>query len=74
MTPDPRDELLRALLALIIGDVALFPSVEPGHALGSLDAAQSTQFAQHVDTFNGPDGMAAWIDADGVFRLREAMA
>lgn len=65
-----QDEILRALLALVIGDVALFPVIHPGHALGSLTAAEAQRFADLVDTFNGP-GLAGWIDHDNTFRLRE---
>lgn len=64
------DEMLRALLVLVIGDVALFAGVAPGHALGSLNHLEAKQWADYVDTFNGP-GLAAWIDHDGTFRLRE---
>lgn len=73
MTNRDRDELLRALLALIIGDTALYPSVKPGHALGSLHAQQAAQFAQLVDLYNG-SGLAAWIDDDGHLRLKHLAA
>lgn len=65
------DELLRALIALVIGDVALYPGIETGHALGSMNAEQAKAFAQLVDQFNGP-GLAGFVDTDGLFRLRVA--
>lgn len=64
------DEILRALLALVVGDVALFVGCHPGHVLGSLSHLEAEQWADLVDTYNGP-GLAAWIDIDGTFRLRE---
>lgn len=46
-TESDRDEVLRALVsAALDSDAALFPSVTPGHALGSLDAHQAARFAE----------------------------
>lgn len=72
-SPKDRDELLRALLALVIGDVALYLGVDIGHALGSLDRDMAERFADLVDTFNGP-GLAGYLDDTGVFRLRAPAA
>ena len=39
------DDDVRELLALIVGDVALFPTVPLGHIIGSLNATEAAQFA-----------------------------
>lgn len=44
-------DILCELLSHIIGDVALMLGVEPGHALGSLGAAEAARFAAHVDAY-----------------------
>lgn len=48
------DEILRALLAGVVGDVALMPGVEPGHVVGSLDWREASRFAALVDAYNAP--------------------
>ncbi len=47
----PDDDTLRALLALLLKDVAFDPSVEAGHLLGSLDHKQARLFSGHVERF-----------------------
>lgn len=63
-----QDELLRALVACVIGDVALFPAIHPGHAVGALDAAGAAAFADLVTRFNNDD-LVGRVDDDGTFRL-----
>lgn len=65
------DELLRALLYGVVGDVALFPGVAPGHVVGSLDAAQATELATLVDRFHSGD-LTTSVDSDGTLRLTAA--
>ena len=68
------DELLRAIVALALGtDIALFPGVAPGHALGACDARQAKAFAALVDAFNA-SGLQGFVDDDGTFRLQAVTA
>jgi len=62
------DEILRALLAIELGDVALFPAIHPGHAVGALDAAAAQRFADLVVRYNATD-LVGMVDDDGIFRL-----
>lgn len=62
------DELLRALLALVIGDVAMFPGVEAGHVVGSLGVAEAATLATLVDQFHAGQ-MISVVDDDGTLRL-----
>lgn len=63
------DELLRALLALVVGDVALFVGIHPGHVLGSLNHVDAELFAGHVDALNQCQ-LIGYVDSDNTFRLR----
>jgi hypothetical protein len=45
------DDVLRALLERIIGDIAQFPSVPTGHLLGSLSSREAATFAALCDEF-----------------------
>lgn len=65
------DEVLRALLEHVIGDVAHFAAVTPGQLLGSLDVHEATRFAQQVDQFLA-GSMVASINDSGQFSLRPA--
>lgn len=58
------DEILRALLALTLGEVAYFPGIKTGHLLGSLTSTQAEQFAGHVDAFFA-DGLTSSVDPAG---------
>lgn len=68
-----QDELLRALLALVVGDVALHQGIHPGHITGSLGATEAARLAGLVDAFHA-DALVGAIGDDGVFVLREAAA
>jgi len=46
---DADGDLLRVMLAEIIGDVAHFPTVAVGHLLGSLTADEAARFARRAD-------------------------
>ena len=65
------DEVLRALLEHVIGDVAHFAAVPPGQLLGSLDVHEATRFAQQVDTFIAGE-LVASISDTGTFSLSPA--
>lgn len=67
-TGGDQDVILRALLAIELGDVALFPSIHPGHAVGSLDATAAGRFAELVVRYNANE-LASTFDDDGVLRL-----
>lgn len=43
------DETLRCVLASVVGDVAHFANVRPGHVVGSLTAAEAALFALRCD-------------------------
>lgn len=45
------DEAIRSLLALTLGDCAMFPAVTVGHAIGALDAKGAAEFAVNVEVF-----------------------
>lgn len=64
----PLDETLRAVLATVIGDVALFPAVTPGHALGSLGADEAALFARRCEALVSTT-IPAHVDDAGVLRL-----
>lgn len=58
------DEILRALLALVLGEVAYFPGIRTGHLVGSLTATQAATFASLVDAYFA-DGLTSSVDHDG---------
>ena len=62
------DDTLRAVLASVVGDVAHFPNVTPGHVLGSLDAGEAAIFARRVDELISSD-VPATVTDDGVVVL-----
>jgi len=65
------DDTLRALLYHLLGDVALYPAVKPGHALGSLNVDQAAEFALLADALH--DGrFTATVDDDGQVSLHLA--
>lgn len=47
------DDVLRAIVAAIVGDTAWWPTWLPGQVVGQLNAAEATTFAQLCDTFVG---------------------
>lgn len=51
---EPSDPILRELMAQIVGDVALFPAVTPGHVLGSMGVDEARRLAALVDQYNQP--------------------
>lgn len=46
---DDTDEMLRAVLSTILGEIAWFPAVTVGHLIGSLNAVQAAVFAARCD-------------------------
>lgn len=68
-----RDEVLRALLALLVGDVALFVGVHPGHVVGSLNHTEAERLCLLVDAFTA-DRLIGDVDEAGIYRLRETAA
>lgn len=68
LAPNSDTEVLRSILATIIGDVALFPSVKPGHALGSLTAEEAKVFARRAEMFVST-AVPGHVDDSGVLRL-----
>lgn len=69
MTPDDLDDTLRHILASILGDVAHFPSVTPGHAVGALSATDAALFARRCEQLVAGDHGQS-LDDQGVLRLR----
>ena len=67
------DETLRAVLASVVGDVANFTNVTPGHIVGSLDAGEAAIFARRVDELISSD-VPATVDDDGTVVLHFAEA
>lgn len=66
-----KDPILRALLAIELGDVALYPAIHPGHLVGALDATAATRFADLVIAYNA-DELTSSVDDDGTLRLAAA--
>ena len=62
------DETLRAILASVVGDVANFANVTPGHLVGSLNADEAAIFARRVDELISSDVPASVTD-DGTVVL-----
>ena len=58
-------ETLRCVLASVIGDVAHFPAVTPGHALGSLDATDAAQFAQRAGLMASGEALGSVDEVTG---------
>lgn len=65
------DDILRGLLELVIGDVAQFPAVTPGAALGSLNVHEAATFARHCDQLVDGD-LAVTARLDGSISLQPA--
>jgi hypothetical protein len=62
-------DVARAIAALAIeSDVALWPAIKPGHAIGACDHVQARHFAQLADDFVA-GRLAGAVDPDGTFRL-----
>ncbi len=62
-------EVARAIAALALeSDVALWPAIAPGHAIGACDHVQARHFAQLADDFVA-GRLAGAVDPDGTFRL-----
>ena len=62
------DDTLRAVLASVVGDVANFANVDPGHVLGSMSAGEAAIFARRVDELISSD-VPATVDDDGTVVL-----
>lgn len=62
------DEVLRAIVATIVGDTAWWPTWLLGQVVGQLDAAEATTFAALCDTFVGTT-VPASISPDGRLAL-----
>lgn len=70
--PDDREDVLRSLVAIAMdSDAALFPTIEAGHALGALSAAEAATFARAVDDLVA-GVLIADVDDAGTLRLRQA--
>ena len=66
---DDQRETLRCIAAVILGDVAHFPSVSVGHVLGAMTADEATQFARLCDQY-AAGGVTGRVDeASGHVRL-----
>ena len=63
------DDIVRAICASILGDVAHFPSVTVGHVLGSLDAIEAARFAARCDVLVSSDQAVGSVTDDGVLVL-----
>ena len=65
------NDVLRGVLALVIGDVAHFASVTPGHLVGSLDVDEAARFAAICRSM--ADGeLTATVATDGHISLHPA--
>lgn len=64
---DIESDSLRSWLEPMLGDVAQFPAVTPGHLLGSLSATEAATFSRFID-----GQLTLTIDDNGEYALRPA--
>ena len=63
------DEIVRAICASILGDVAQFPSVTVGHVVGSLNADEAATFARRCDALAAGEAVGSCDDVTGALML-----
>lgn len=68
--PGDADEIIRAVLEHVIGEVAHHTDTPAGHLVGSLDHREARAFADQCTAF-AEGRFAAWIRPDGRFALRQ---
>jgi hypothetical protein len=68
---DGNDGILREVLSMVIGDVAHFANVKPGHLVGSLDVHEARRFADLCTALADGAGVL-FVNADGSIALEVA--